>query len=135
MTTLTGIKKFGFYAVLVILSSAFLMAGASKLAGLEMHIESFTRYGLPTAFMYFIGAAEIAGAIGLWISRTSALAAIGLIVIMLGAITMHALYDPISMAAPAIVFTLLLSVIVKIMLYRIDARFNKQNKNTESAAV
>jgi len=78
MTELAGIKKFGFYAVFVVLSSAFLMAGGSKLAGLEMHIESFTRYGLPIAFMYFIGAAEVAGAIGLWVSRTSALAAMGL---------------------------------------------------------
>ena len=59
----------------------------------------------------------------------------GLMVIMLGAITMHALYDPISMAASAIVFTLLLSVIAKIMLSRMDVRFNKQNENTESAAI
>jgi len=59
----------------------------------------------------------------------------GLILIMLGAITMHALYDPISMAAPAIVLTVLLSVIVKTMFSRIDVRFNKQNKNTESAVI
>jgi len=103
------------------------MAGGSKLAGAQMHVESFTHYGLPVAFMYFIGAAEVAGAIGLWISRVSALAAMGLVVIMLGAIIMHVIHDPIMMAMPAAVFTVLLAIVVIVMLPKFKATITKQN--------
>jgi len=134
MTELTGVKKIGFYIVLIALSTVFLMAGGSKLSGAEMHVESFTRYGLPIAFMYFIGVAEVAGAIGLWISRVSALAAMGLIIIMFGAVAMHVIFDPVTMAIPAIVFTILLSIIVKVMFPKFKINVGKQNNSENSLA-
>jgi len=114
MNILTDWKKYGFYSALTLLTALFLMAGVTKVSGAEMHIETFTRYGLPVAFMYFIGAAEIAGAIGIWFTKISALTASGLISIMLGAITMHIIHDPISTAIPAVVAALLLLYVIKL---------------------
>ena len=52
-------------------------------------VENFTRYGHTDAFRLFIGAAEVSGAIGLWIPRLAFWAALGLIIIMLGAVYTH----------------------------------------------
>ena len=65
---------------------AYAAAGTSKVLGVEQMAQSFTHFHLPLWFMTFIGACEIAGAIGLLIRRLSALAAVGLAIIMIGAI-------------------------------------------------
>ena len=62
--------------------------------------------GLPAWFGYVIGGAEVLGGIGLLIPRLSALAATGIIPIMLGAIYFHLTYE-VPSAAPALVFILL----------------------------
>jgi len=116
MNTLTGGKKIGFYVITTALTAAFLMAGGMKVSGQAPMIESFQHFGLPMWFMYFIGTAEILGAIALWLPRLSALSASGLMVIMAGAFTMHAIHDPLQQAVPAVVFTILLAIIVKVRL-------------------
>ena len=63
---------------------------------------SFTTLGLPVWFGTFIGLAEIAGGIGVWHRKTSALAAAGLLVIMLGAVYYHAVHTPILEGIPAL---------------------------------
>lgn len=40
---------------------AFLMAGGTKLAGVEMHTENFARWGYPNWFKYVTGSVELMG--------------------------------------------------------------------------
>lgn len=88
-------------------SFAFAAAGAAKLAGVEAVHASFAIMGLPVWFGYFIGLAELAGAIGLWLRRTSQYASAGLFIIMLGATYFHVVYEVFPKAIPAIVLALL----------------------------
>lgn len=91
---------------LVLLALPMIAAGGAKLAGVpELH-QSFATMGLPSWFGYFIGAAEVAGGIGLLIPRLSALAATGLAPIMAGAVYFHIAYAVPSFV-PALVFLVL----------------------------
>lgn len=77
------------WIIAILLSLAFLMAGISKLTGQEQFVQNFGKWGFSMAFMYFIGGCEIIGAIGLMVKKVRALAALGLILLMLGAIGTH----------------------------------------------
>ena len=81
--------KIATWVVSGLLTALYLFAGSGKVTGAAEVVENFTRYGHSDAFRMFIGAAEISGAIGLWIPRLAFWAALGLIVIMLGAIYTH----------------------------------------------
>jgi len=72
-----------------LLTALYLFAGGMKLYGPPEVVENFTRYGHSDGFRVFIGAAEVSGAIGLWIPRLAFWAAAGLFVIMLGAVYTH----------------------------------------------
>jgi len=78
--------------VTLILALIFLASGGAKLAGLDFEIQAFTRWGYPIWFMYAIGAAEVAGGIGLLIRRLSALAAACLAALMIGAVATHVIH-------------------------------------------
>ena len=81
---------YALWIVQILLALVFLFAGASKLI---MPIEEMTRdIQLPGAFLRFIGVVEILGAVGLilpsWLRLRPALtplAAVGLVIIMIGA--------------------------------------------------
>ena len=81
--------------------------GIAKLAGVPYVHSSFPALGLPEWFGYFIGVCEVLGAIGLFIRPLSALAALGIGIIMIGATYYHAVYTPTLQAAPAFVLTIL----------------------------
>jgi putative oxidoreductase len=81
--------------------------GAAKLAGIPYFHSSFPKLGVPAWFGYFIGTCELLGSIALFIRPLSALAALGLLVIMIGATYYHATFTPIVQAAPAFVLSLL----------------------------
>lgn len=85
---------------------AFVAGGSAKLAGVENMHTSFAMLGLPIWFGYFIGACEVAGGIGIWVRKLSALAAAGLFIIMLGAIYFHVTYTPLAAAIPALVLAI-----------------------------
>jgi putative oxidoreductase len=90
---------------------AYAAVGTLKVLGTEQMKQAFTYFNLPLWFMTFIGVCEVAGAIGLLIRRLSALAALGLAIIMVGAIYMHLTYDaPPQAAAPAVLLVLMLFV-------------------------
>jgi uncharacterized membrane protein YphA (DoxX/SURF4 family) len=72
-----------------LMTALFLAAGSGKVMGAEEVVATFTRYGHSDGFRIFIGASELAGAIGLWIPRLGFWAAAGLIVIMIGAVYTH----------------------------------------------
>jgi uncharacterized membrane protein YphA (DoxX/SURF4 family) len=71
-------------------SLSFFCTEVGKLAHDAEMRQFFLQSGYAIWFMYFIMMAETAGAIGLLISRTAVPAAIGLMVIMVGAIRTHA---------------------------------------------
>jgi hypothetical protein len=80
--------------------------------------EEFAAYGLPEWFMWTIGFLKVSFALallaGIWISGISVPAAIGIAVLMLGAMTMHVKAgDPLKKALPATsLFVLSLIVII-----------------------
>lgn len=95
--------KYVTWVAMAIVTLICLMGGVMKLTGNEMATGSFAVLGLPAWFALFIGVCEIAGAIGLWLRRTSVLAAIGIAIIMVGAIYYHVMHTPIAEGIPALV--------------------------------
>ena len=96
-------QKYILWAASGVVTLVMAMGGIGKLSGSEMMHASFATLGLPGWFGYFIGVCEVAGAIGIWIPRLSALAALGISIIMLGAIYFHIAHTPIAQAIPALV--------------------------------
>ena len=92
-TALPAASGKGRLITLWILSSlvalTFLAAGGSKLAGTAVMIEMFDKVGLGQWFRYFTGLLEVAGAIGLLMSRYAFYAAVLLAIVMVGAIIAH----------------------------------------------
>ena len=115
-------QKYGIWVAIILAAIAFGGAGAAKLAGVPMVHESFANLGLPSWFGYFIGVCEIAGAVGLLIRPLSALAALGLGIIMVGAVYYHFAYTPISEGIPAMV---LLLFCIFIFMARRDAMLGR----------
>lgn len=105
-------KSVATWVLLGVVGLAFAAAGTAKLLGVPQMHASFAIMGLPGWFGYFIGACELAGAIGLLIRPLSALAASGLVGVMLGAIFFHVHYEVVSHAVPAVVLSILLLVII-----------------------
>ena len=65
---------------------AFIGAGGAKLAGVPVMVEMFDKVGLGQWFRYFTGLLEVAGGIGLLMSRYAFYAAVLLAMVMVGAI-------------------------------------------------
>ncbi|WP_324678373.1 DoxX family protein [Hymenobacter sp. GOD-10R] len=98
----------------VLLGLAFIASGFKKLSDLTATVGMFSSMGLPGALAYVVGAAELLGGIGLLVPRFTRLAAIGLIIIMVGAVIMHATKIPGGLAGglPALVLLALLAVVL-----------------------
>jgi len=98
----------------VLLGLAFIVSGFKKFADLEGTVGMFSGLGLPGALAYVIAGGELLGGIGLLIPRFTRLAAAGLLIIMAGAIIMHATKIPGGLAngVPAIVLFVLLLVLI-----------------------
>ncbi|MEM9422873.1 MAG: DoxX family protein [Pseudomonadota bacterium] len=94
------------WIAMIIVTLVMLMGGGAKLAGNEMATASFVTLGLPALFGTFIGVCEVAGAFGLWYRPTSRLAAMGIAVIMIGAIYYHVVHTPLQEGIPALVVLL-----------------------------
>lgn len=99
--------KYALWIAMALISLVMLMGGFAKLTGNEMALKSFADLGLPSWFGTFIGVCEIAGAIGLWLRRTSMLAAMGIAVIMVGAVYYHISFPPVQAGIPALVVLIL----------------------------
>ena len=94
-----------------LLSLAFVGAGASKLVDPAAAADA-NGFGYSGTFMLIIGVCEIAGAIGLWLPKFTALAAAGLLAIMFGAVASHLINDPLGNALPAAIIVLLLCAVL-----------------------
>ena len=93
-----------------LLAAAFLMAGASKLAGVKLMVDEFETIGLGQWFRYLTGILEIAAAIMLVIPRLAGAGAVLLIPIMIGAAFVHVAVFKNSPAAPLVLLALGASV-------------------------
>jgi uncharacterized membrane protein len=99
------------WAIQCLLGVLFVFAGAMKFI---MPIEEMTKaMPLPAAFLYFIGAAELAGGLGLILPGAlkirrglTPLAAVGLGIIMCGAVVLSARINVTSAIAPLVVLVL-----------------------------
>lgn len=102
----------------------FIFSGVHKLMDLPGTTTMFGGLGLPGWFAGFIGGAEVLGGLGLLVPRTVRPTAMGLLVIMLGAVFMHATKIPggLAKAGPALVALLLLLVVVLVLRSRTAAR-------------
>ncbi len=82
------------WALQALLAAFFGFAGVNKLLGLQQEmVDNFARLG-PLWFRYFVGVVELIGAIALVIPRLSALGALWLVGVMVGAIFTHLLFQP-----------------------------------------
>lgn len=94
-----------------LLALAFVFAGVAKVSGQETMIESFNFFGLPDWFRIMTGILEILGGVLLLIPATTGSAAFGLSIIMIGAISCHIMFTPISEGIAAMVFFGLLTYV------------------------
>ncbi|HCT80800.1 MAG TPA: DoxX family protein [Micromonosporaceae bacterium] len=102
MTTLNRKANIALWVLQVLMAAAFLMAAATKFTNYPPAVEGFDHIGFGRWFMYLIGAFELAGAIGLLIPRLSGLAALGLVLLLIGAvITQLLLFAPVTALTPA----------------------------------
>src|SRR3954468_18200265 len=67
------------------LALVFLGAGTSKLASDPAMVTMFDQIGAGQWLRYLVGTLELAGAVGILVPRLSALAATGLVLLMIGA--------------------------------------------------
>ena len=79
--------------VQVVLGLLFVAIGSMTVAGRQMFVDNFRRFGYPQWFRVVTGSLEILGGIGLligiWLPWLAALASAGLALVMLGAISTH----------------------------------------------
>jgi uncharacterized membrane protein YphA (DoxX/SURF4 family) len=80
----------GLWVLQVVLALFMGMAGAGKLAGTEMMVQTFDDVGVGQWLRYVTGALEVAGAVGLLIPLLAGLAALGLTGVLLGAVVVDA---------------------------------------------
>jgi uncharacterized membrane protein len=102
-TTITARPKIltiGLWTLQIVLAPQFLFGGVLKLAGVPVVVELFEQIGAGQWLRYFVGAAEVAGAIGLLIPLLSGLAALGLAALMAGATLVNVLVIDQSPAMP-----------------------------------
>ncbi|MFD1470551.1 DoxX family protein [Hymenobacter caeli] len=97
----------------MLLGLAFIASGVHKFMDLPGTVGMFSGMGLPGALAYIIASAEVLGGIGLLVPRFTWLAAAGLVIVMAGAVVMHATKIPGGLAkgVPAIVLLLVLIVL------------------------
>jgi len=115
-TTMTGAtgpvgerdrKETALRVVQVLLAVVFLFAAFPKLAGVHASVQMFDQIGAGQWLRYFVGMAELAGAIGLFNPRLAGLAAAGLAAGMFGA----SIINIVVLNSDAFVLTVVLCVV------------------------
>jgi putative oxidoreductase len=86
-----AVNIFALWVLQALLAIMFAMAGFAKVGGDAAMVEMFATIGIGQWFRYVVGALEIAGAVGVLVSRLSGLAALGLLCLMAGAILTNVL--------------------------------------------
>jgi uncharacterized membrane protein YphA (DoxX/SURF4 family) len=108
---LTNRKNALLWTAQILLAALFVFAAAPKLVGQHTAVQMFGQIGAGQWLRYFVGAAELAGAIALLIPRLAVLAAIGLAADMAGATIINAAV----LHSTAIVMTLALGDVLALI--------------------
>ena len=96
----------------------FMIAGGVKVFRAKPMVDQFKEFGLPSFAVVAVGLLEVLGAIGLWIPKLSGFAAIGLAVLMVGAVTNHIkVKHPFKTVAPALILGVL-SIAYIILIFK-----------------
>jgi uncharacterized membrane protein YphA (DoxX/SURF4 family) len=95
------------WALQVVLAFMFAGAGALKLTGDPTMVDLFAEVGAGQWLRYFVGAAEVAGAVGLVVAPLCGLAAAGLTALMAGAIVTNVAIIDENPTLPAVYLVLL----------------------------
>jgi len=106
------VKKYAPYLMIVLPAIIFAMAGGAKVMGVPEVTKSFADMGFPVWVGTFVGVAEIAGAIGLFVPRLREYAAGGLSMIMFGAIFYHLQYGGSPLLA-IVLFVVMVIVMIR----------------------
>lgn len=105
-------KNITSWIIQALVAALFMMMAVPKLMSDPETVANFTRWGMPEKIYLVIGSFEILGAIGLLIPRTSAFAAIGLILIMVGALFTHVTHNEMMMALMPLIVMAMLAFVV-----------------------
>lgn len=84
-------KTVTFWVLSILLGLMFVFGGASKLAGAEMQVENFARWGLPDWTRPLVGVTEIAAGALLLVPRSRFYGAVMLVATMVGGALTHLL--------------------------------------------
>ena len=98
-----------------LLAALFLMAGGSKLAGAEIHVQHFAQWGWPDWLRLVVGAVEVTSAVLLLIPRVALFGGCALMALMAGATYTH-LFRATGEGGMA-VFTLILLSLAALVAY------------------
>jgi putative oxidoreductase len=104
--------------VQVVLGLLFVAIGGMTVAGRQMFVENFQRFGYPQWFRVVTGSLEVLGGLGLligiWLPWLAALASTGLTLVMLGAVlTQVRIREPVQkLALPLVMGALAIVVAV-----------------------
>jgi len=104
--------KYAVIGVKALLTLAFIAAGFSKLAGVEMMVATFDAIGVGQWFRYVTGIIEVAGAVLLWVKGREIYGAGLLAVTMVGAIIAH-----LAILGPSFVPALVLGVLAAFIVW------------------
>jgi uncharacterized membrane protein YphA (DoxX/SURF4 family) len=96
----------------VIMSVMFLPTALFKLTDFFLAVQFFTKWGIPLWMMHFIGASELAGAIGLLVPRTRPAAAFALFLLMIGGLVTHLTHGEYFFAVMPIIYGAALYVLL-----------------------
>ncbi|WP_375417538.1 DoxX family protein [uncultured Hymenobacter sp.] len=106
------------WVLAVLLAVVFIKSGFDKLSDLDKTTGMFGSMGLPGWMAALVGGAELLGGIGLLVPRTTRLAALGLMAIMLGAVVMHATKIPGGISGGTFAIGLLVGLAILYFLRR-----------------
>ena len=102
----------------ILVAVAFIGSGANKFVHLADTVKGFGGMGYPEWFAYLIAGAELLGGLGLLVPRFTRPAALGLMLIMVGAAFTHATKIPGGLLPKGIPALSLLVLLVIIYLLR-----------------
>jgi len=85
-------RKILTWVLQVLVGLEFLLAGQAKFTRADVWAGEFERWGFPNNFYLVIGGLELLGAILVFIPKFASRAALGLGIIMIGAVITHAIH-------------------------------------------
>lgn len=95
----------------VLLAAAYLLSAYGKLTADPLQLLGFELFGLGAGGMYFVGTAEVLGAIALLIPRLAGVSALALGALMIGAAVLTAVFAGVVFAGVPVAFLVLVAIV------------------------